>query len=376
MLQTLSNPVLAGQMPLSSQMSSQSGSIESLSSEEGVTSGVFVDILKDLNVLDESLSLVDGEPVLAADGSALPLDGNALPSDLIEDVGLSLETDTEVIPLDLGAVSDQRMLGDAALAQWAGTQRNLAALKEAGAPVPSTSRVGVESALQAAPLLSDSSLSQTSSDVLGRHAQLLMTEKGAAEGGVTAFTKNLTDMLKTNNGSTPLALGAALPAVPGSQDKPLLTPAPGVSHATIHTPVGQPGWDNELGNRVSWMMRQNVPVAEVKLTPANLGPIEIKVSVTNDQATVTMTAAHAMTKDALEVAMPRLREMLADSGITLTNANVSSQAQHGGQGGQSQSDNLSSHAEGMAGDADVNDGDGSIATSRIKVDKGLVDIFA
>jgi flagellar hook-length control protein FliK len=46
------------------------------------------------------------------------------------------------------------------------------------------------------------------------------------------------------------------------------------------------------------------------------------LSVTNDQASVTFSSAQPEVRAALENAMPRLREMLDESGVALSNASV------------------------------------------------------
>ncbi len=375
MLQMLNNPVLAGQMPLSPENASETV----LTGEEGATAGVFVDILKDLNMLDDSLVPLDDASLLSVDGSVLPVEGKTLPlpETLVDTVLLPEEqVPDEKVVLDLGTVSVPRALGDAALAQWAGTQRGVSEHK---GPVAVTQVPASFTELSLS--LPDADRERSTLDVVAQHTQRMMIlDKARGENhDATLVTKNLTDMLKTNAGSSPLPISTNLSPLQGGLEKPLLTNLPGVAQATIHTPVGQPGWDNELSNRVTWMMRQNVPVAEIKLTPANLGPIEIKVSMANDQAVVSMTAAHAVTRDALEVAIPRLREMLADSGVTLANANVSSQSNQDGQGRHSQANQLASQGGGLATDADETEAkleDGAVTLSRIDMDKGVVDIFA
>jgi len=66
--------------------------------------------------------------------------------------------------------------------------------------------------------------------------------------------------------------------------------------------------------------------AEIRLTPAELGPLRVQVSVDDGAAHVTFHAQHAVTREALEQAMPRLREMLAENGLSLGQADV---AEHG-----------------------------------------------
>jgi len=82
------------------------------------------------------------------------------------------------------------------------------------------------------------------------------------------------------------------------------------------------GWDTLLGNRVMWMVGKQMQSASLKITPPNMGPIEIKVAVQNDQATVSFMAQHGAVRDALEMAVPRLREMFNESNLQLVNVDV------------------------------------------------------
>ncbi|MEJ2590851.1 MAG: flagellar hook-length control protein FliK [Candidatus Thiodiazotropha sp.] len=99
----------------------------------------------------------------------------------------------------------------------------------------------------------------------------------------------------------------------------------------VQVPVGQPGWDNAVGERIQWMVGHNLQQAEIKLTPPHLGPMEIRISLHNDQTSVNFVAAHAATRDALEAAIPRLREMFGGINLNLANVDVS-QHQSGGSG--------------------------------------------
>ncbi len=116
----------------------------------------------------------------------------------------------------------------------------------------------------------------------------------------------------------------------------------------LNLPVGQPGWDQGLGERVQWMVNQNIQQAEIKLTPPNLGPLEIKISVQHDQTHVTFLAAQAPTREALEASIPRLREMLGEINLNLANVNVGQQQAGGSeQGGATRNPGFSG-GEGVA----------------------------
>ncbi len=103
----------------------------------------------------------------------------------------------------------------------------------------------------------------------------------------------------------------------GSETKPLM-------QAAINTPFSQQAsWGEEMGNRVKWMVNSQVQAAELKMNPAHLGPVEVKISVQNDQTTINFSVQNGAVREALETAMPRLREMLGDNGVNLVDVDVS-----------------------------------------------------
>ena len=106
------------------------------------------------------------------------------------------------------------------------------------------------------------------------------------------------------------------------------TPTRGVPEpsAVVQTRVGERGWDQAVGDKLVWMVNQKHQVAQLHLNPPDLGPLKIAISLDQNQASAQFFSAHASVREALEVAMPRLREMLADSGITLGNTSVGAEA--------------------------------------------------
>ena len=58
-----------------------------------------------------------------------------------------------------------------------------------------------------------------------------------------------------------------------------------------------------MAERVVWMTNANIQEAEIQLNPRELGPIGIKVTVQNEQASVSFVAQHATTREALEQAL-------------------------------------------------------------------------
>lgn len=82
-------------------------------------------------------------------------------------------------------------------------------------------------------------------------------------------------------------------------------------------------WSRVLSSRVIWMAREGVQQASLKLNPANMGPVEVKLHMHNEQANISFIAQHAATRDALEQALPRLRESFQENGMELAHADVS-----------------------------------------------------
>ncbi|WP_394229081.1 flagellar hook-length control protein FliK [Shewanella colwelliana] len=89
------------------------------------------------------------------------------------------------------------------------------------------------------------------------------------------------------------------------------------------------------------MVSQGVQHAEIRLDPPELGQMMVRIQVQGDQTQVQFHVMQNQTKDIVEQALPRLREMLAEQGMQLTDSNVS----HGG-GGQGQGDTDSSDSQG------------------------------
>lgn len=94
----------------------------------------------------------------------------------------------------------------------------------------------------------------------------------------------------------------------------------------INSQFGQPKWGGELAQKVAWLSSQQQQVAEIRLNPAHLGPIEVILNINSDQATVQFASSHLAVREAIEASLPRLREMMAENGITLGEASVGAES--------------------------------------------------
>lgn len=107
----------------------------------------------------------------------------------------------------------------------------------------------------------------------------------------------------------------------------------------------QPQWTQNVAQRVQVMVNQSMNTLEVRLDPLDLGPMKIKLMLDDQhKAHVTLSAQHGLTRDMLENALPRLKELLSQEGIDLASATVDSgqDSSHNGQNDRERSANWAS----------------------------------
>jgi flagellar hook-length control protein FliK len=140
--------------------------------------------------------------------------------------------------------------------------------------------------------------------------------------------------------------------------------------------VGTPGWDEQVGQKIVWMVGGGEQSASLTLNPPDLGPMQVVLSVNGDQASVAFSSAHQEVRHALESALPRLREMMDQSGLSLGSATVSSGNPGQGQGqDQSQGSGTRFAARDTAADTEPVEAP-RVRRTTVIGDNGMVDTFA
>lgn len=106
----------------------------------------------------------------------------------------------------------------------------------------------------------------------------------------------------------------------------------------IPVSVGQPSWSQAVGEKVLWLAAQNVQAAEIILDPPELGPMQVKVSVHQEQTSISFTSHNAGVRELLDQSLGRLRDMFNEQGLNLVNVDVSDKSfqRHQGEGGEQQ----------------------------------------
>ncbi len=107
-----------------------------------------------------------------------------------------------------------------------------------------------------------------------------------------------------------------------------------------------------LRERITLMMNQGIQQVEIRLDPAELGSMYIKLQMQNDQLSVSIQVQQPQSRELLEQNMPKLREMLAEQGIQLGESAIEQQQQ----GQTAQKDQQAETEQNMGGDEASDEG--------------------
>jgi flagellar hook-length control protein FliK len=98
---------------------------------------------------------------------------------------------------------------------------------------------------------------------------------------------------------------------------------------------------DQMAERVQMMMSKNLKNIDIRLDPPELGRMQIRMNMSGDVANVQITVSNPAARELIEQTIPRLREMLAQSGVALADTSVQQQSSRGGQAQQGSDGQLS-----------------------------------
>lgn len=165
-----------------------------------------------------------------------------------------------------------------------------------------------------------------------------------------------TPLLHALHAAAELKTGAVTAAFTGS---PTATPD-----------VGADDFGDAMSARIGWLADQKIGHAVIRVTPHDLGQIEVRLQIDGDKVHASFSSAHAEVRHALETSLPRLREMLGEQGFQLGNADVGQQ--HTAQGGQ----DGNGQAGATGGDGEPTLADITVSPAQLMRQRGLVDAYA
>ena len=152
--------------------------------------------------------------------------------------------------------------------------------------------------------------------------------------------------------------------------------------SSINTHIDSPDWPQQLGHTLTRIGiatngRDGDQRIELRLHPEELGPLSVSLRLGEHGAQAQFVSAHPHVRQAVEQALPQLREILSEQGIQLGQASVSDQGQaQQGNGGERQGSSASLAASGGAGEVSIEGNDHPIThTAALSID-GRVDLYA
>lgn len=227
------------------------------------------------------------------------------------------------------------------------------------APVPS--RTSAEKTLPESPVNAKATFAEQQDAANAARSAAKPTVEVAAKPAEIAAQPNASAVIPTLQQTMTLSQQAAM----AGQAVQRLTPS-----------VGSPGWDQAVGQKVLWMATNGMQSASLTLNPPDLGPLQVVIHVNNQHADATFITAQPEVKQALENAMPKLREMMDQAGIQLGQATVNTGTPNQQQNASQQQGRGSSSANFGAGADDAEINVAVVPRPVASGGQGLVDTFA
>lgn len=303
---------------------------------DGETPESFAEILANQNPerLEALIELLNGDDpdaaraaiealALAADGKELPVD--PLTTEMTEagEMEVSDPTLANAAPEVIAAIADEWV-------RWLDNARTMAS----GVAVdPSQSQAKVVQSAED----SRSVVGKEPLDLLEMKLNLrqITAQPATVE---SSFAARLGDSLDSVSGSgrsdsetgdAAQRLGAAQQAaVQGALTSRAVT----ATSQSLGVPFGQNGWGDSVVEKVMWMSSQNLRGVEIRLDPAELGPLEIHIQSRGQEHQVQFVSQNAGVREALEAQVFKLRELFTQQGLELHSVSVGDSAPDGQQG--------------------------------------------
>ena len=133
--------------------------------------------------------------------------------------------------------------------------------------------------------------------------------------------------------------------------------------------VQQTQGQQQIAEKIRWMVNGRQSMAEIRLDPPEMGSMQIRLNVSGDSASVSFVVQSQQAKEALNEAMPRLRDMFSEQGLDLGESFVSQQ--NSGEAGDGEFADQQGGGFGESADDETK----SQETHVVRPAKGLIDDY-
>jgi flagellar hook-length control protein FliK len=139
---------------------------------------------------------------------------------------------------------------------------------------------------------------------------------GAGDSGSDTGTGTGSGSLASGNGTAALQQLSTSAAARSSDAAPVPT-------MRVHADVDSSDFPQGVADQVSLAVDNGWSSAKLSVNPPQLGPIELQIAVQGAHAQVAMSTHSAVTREALESSVPKLRDMLNSQGFTQVSVDIS-----------------------------------------------------
>lgn len=226
---------------------------------------------------------------------------------------------------DIGA--DETVIGKSALtgvdeAQWR-QQNKVASGSEASeasrfreSPVGRTERLGPDSSRQQfAEQLAQSTLAEGESSykTSAVREQLAQVTSQAPAGSHTVNT-GASELQQTTRMDS--AMSAAEQAKTGAAENKSVD-------IRLAVPFSRKDWSEQLGKQLGFLVSRNMDSAQIQLDPPELGPLQVRIQLHQEQVSLQFHAQHGIVREAVDQSLVRLQELFSEEGLELVSVDVS-----------------------------------------------------
>ncbi|NDY92326.1 flagellar hook-length control protein FliK [Ideonella livida] len=176
-------------------------------------------------------------------------------------------------------------------------------------------------------------------------------------------------------GFSAMETAPALPAAPSGQEA--------TAQAQLDMAPQDPDFPRALGAQLHAWKEQGISHATLSVTPEHLGPIEIHIALDAQQsAQIELRADVASTREALQQALPGLRDLLGEQGVSVAGGGVSDQGTRQDLAAQAESRRQAAQTaaqargQGTTLPGEATDAATTMRTARVRAPQGALDLYA
>ncbi len=136
----------------------------------------------------------------------------------------------------------------------------------------------------------------------------------------------------------------------------------------------KPEWSEQFNQQIVLMGTKKIDSAQIKLNPPEMGPLDVMVKMDKQNAHLTIQSHSLHVRDMIEQSVPRLREMMAEQGLNLTDVNIGARQEQAQDQGRYAQEQMSSQQANMLHSGSQTDA--AEANTIVYRSKGLIDYFA